>query len=116
MPEIWEFQWQRGLAANWAIKNPVLRDGEPGLESDTRKFKIGDGVSRWLDLDYYLDENHVVALIEDYLGIGGGGPDPRIGDMDDLTTLDKVTIVAAINELNGIDVPLTLLYENAKAG
>ena len=32
-------------AANWASKNPVLTLGELGVETDTRKFKIGDGTT-----------------------------------------------------------------------
>ena len=42
--------------------------------------------------------------------------DPRVGDIDNLTTEDKSSIVGAINELNYEDVSLALLYNNAKAG
>lgn len=38
------------LAANWSANNPVLLLGEIGIESDTGKFKIGDGSSAWSDL------------------------------------------------------------------
>ena len=38
--------------ANWAAANPVLLRGEMGVEIDTRKFKFGDGTSRWLELEY----------------------------------------------------------------
>ena len=38
------------LAANWSTNNPVLLLGEIGIESDTGKFKIGDGASAWSDL------------------------------------------------------------------
>lgn len=44
---------KRGRAARWAGINPVLEDGEPGVETDTKKLKIGDGVTPWLDLPYY---------------------------------------------------------------
>lgn len=39
-------------AANFISANPVLLKGEMGLESDTRKFKFGDGVSTWTTLQY----------------------------------------------------------------
>lgn len=39
-------------AAEWAAKNPVLRKGEPGVESDTKKSKHGDGYRRWNQLPY----------------------------------------------------------------
>jgi len=43
---------RRDTAANWEINNPVLEIGEPGLETDTRKVKYGNGVSTWNNLDY----------------------------------------------------------------
>lgn len=50
-------------------------------------------------------------------GSGGvGGADPRIGTMSDLTTTDKTTVVAAINEVATPSESFLALYENAKAG
>lgn len=40
-------------AANWAAANTLLIPAEFGVESDTWLFKVGDGVTRWNDLDYY---------------------------------------------------------------
>lgn len=37
---------------NWNTQNPVLLKGEMGVETDTRKFKFGDGVSDWKTLEY----------------------------------------------------------------
>lgn len=56
-----DIQFRRGSAALWTSRNPVLLDGEPGLEEDTRKVKYGDGVTAWNDLAY------------SYTGGGGGG-------------------------------------------
>lgn len=39
-------------AEKWASENPVLSKGEIGVEIDTRKFKIGDGVTAWVALRY----------------------------------------------------------------
>lgn len=39
-------------AENWTTKNPVLLKGEFVVETDTNKFKIGDGNKAWADLDY----------------------------------------------------------------
>jgi len=47
-------QFRRDTAANWALHNPRLLTGEIGLETDTQKFKIGDGILDWEDLPYYL--------------------------------------------------------------
>lgn len=39
-------------AADWTTRNPILAQGEYGLESDTFLIKIGDGVTPWRDLRY----------------------------------------------------------------
>jgi hypothetical protein len=35
-------QFRRDTAANWTSINPVLAQGELGLETDTSNYKIGD--------------------------------------------------------------------------
>lgn len=47
-------QFRRDIAANWTLHNPRLMPGEIGMETDTQKYKIGDGVLDWEDLPYYL--------------------------------------------------------------
>lgn len=39
-------------AANWTTINPVLALGEMGVETDTNKFKFGDGTTAWSELAY----------------------------------------------------------------
>jgi hypothetical protein len=53
-------QQRRGTASQWTSANPVLNAGELGWESDTNKFKIGDGTNHWADLDYFIDSNSTV--------------------------------------------------------
>lgn len=43
---------RRDTAANWFDANPILSAGEPGLETDTRQIKYGDGVTAWRELEY----------------------------------------------------------------
>ena len=38
-------------AQNWQANDPVLGEGEFGIERETRQFKIGDGVTPWNDLE-----------------------------------------------------------------
>ena len=45
-------QLRRDTSANWATINPILADGEPGLEIDTNKIKYGDGTHGWVSLSY----------------------------------------------------------------
>jgi hypothetical protein len=56
-------QQRRGTAAQWISTNsgngPILNAGEIGYETDTNKFKIGDGTNHWLNLDYFVDANSI---------------------------------------------------------
>ncbi len=45
-------QNRRDTAANWTSNNPTLAAGEIGLETDTTKYKIGDGTTAWNSLAY----------------------------------------------------------------
>lgn len=47
------FQWRRDTAERWEEVNPILRQGEPGVELDTGLMKIGDGSTPWHDLPYF---------------------------------------------------------------
>ena len=49
------FQYRRGSTSEWGSVNPILRDGEPGLDTTVRKIKIGDGITPWKDLPYQED-------------------------------------------------------------
>jgi hypothetical protein len=54
-------QVRRDTAANWSSANSILASGEHGYETDTGKFKIGDGTTAWSSLSYFI------------AGGGGGG-------------------------------------------
>lgn len=45
-------QFRRDTAANWTSANPVLAEGELGLETDTGAYKIGNGSTAWNGLIY----------------------------------------------------------------
>lgn len=90
-----KIKFRRDISSEWEKFNPILSDGEPGYESDTKKVKIGDGETRWLELDYYL---------------------PTSGDVE-------LSIIPELNDHINSDAPhpvyddgpsLTLLYQNAK--
>jgi hypothetical protein len=46
---------RRDTAANWTSENPVLLAGEMGVETDTRRYKVGDGSTAWSSLSYYIN-------------------------------------------------------------
>jgi hypothetical protein len=58
-------QLKRDLSQNWTLHNPVLKSGEIGIETDTLKFKIGNG-GRWNDQTSYafkIGEANGVAML-----------------------------------------------------
>lgn len=51
-----KIQIRNDTAAAWKAANPVLLKGEIGIEIETRKLKIGDGISQWNSLKYVSDD------------------------------------------------------------
>ena len=45
-------QVRRATATQWATDNPILESGEFGLDTDAGFFKIGDGSTRWDELNF----------------------------------------------------------------
>ena len=57
-------QQRRGTAAQWTAGNPVLAAGEIGFETDTSKFKMGNGSSTWSDLVYFANAVELQQVID----------------------------------------------------
>lgn len=55
-------QLKFAAASSW-VGTTVLLAGEVGVESDTHKFKVGDGSSTWTELPYSADPN-VQTLVD----------------------------------------------------
>jgi len=62
-------QLKRGVAAAWTAKDPTLLAGEVGLETDTCKFKVGDGTTAWTGLSYWGGDS---GTLEALTTIDGG--------------------------------------------
>jgi len=45
-------QVRRGTASEWRIANSTLSAGEWGFETDSKRYKIGDGLTSWNSLPY----------------------------------------------------------------
>jgi hypothetical protein len=80
-------QIRRDTAANWTSVNPILAQGELGVETNTDKFKVGDGVAAWNSLSYLIDAG-------DYLTAAS------------TNTLTNKTIAFADNTLTGVQPSL----------
>ena len=66
-----QIQFRRGTAAEWTAADTLLLAGEIGFETNTRKFKIGDGTNKWTSLDYVVatDANAVAKALYDAYSI-----------------------------------------------
>ena len=60
---------RRDTALDWTAADPVLFEAEIGVETDTGKFKIGNGELKWSFLPYFLPEDQLTSG-------GGGGTGP----------------------------------------
>jgi hypothetical protein len=99
-------QQRKGTAAQWLSTNggdgPILNAGEIGYESDTNKFKIGDGVNHWIDLNYFTDSGEEGGNLTDYV------PLTQKGAANGVATLnaDGVIPLEQIPSLVGLDTEI----------
>lgn len=60
-----KIQLKRTTASAWTSLNPTLDVGEIGFETDTKKFKIGDGSTAWTSLPYSITANLASGTLND---------------------------------------------------
>jgi hypothetical protein len=51
---------RRATLSEWSGNNPILALGEAGYELDTKRLKVGDGVSNWNNLSYTRVDNSTI--------------------------------------------------------
>jgi hypothetical protein len=64
-------QIRRGTTSEWISANPTLSAGEWGLDTTTKRFKIGDGLTSWNSLPY----SSILPNSNDLVGTSGIGID-----------------------------------------
>jgi Major tropism determinant N-terminal domain len=88
-------QQRRGTAAQWTAANPVLSAGEIGYETDTNKFKIGDGTTSWSSLKYFMNLEDLDLDTEGFI------KDDEKGAANGVATLDGSAQIP-VNQLANI--------------
>jgi hypothetical protein len=76
--DIAQIQMRRGTAAVWALANPVLLQGEPGMETDTGVIKVGDGTTAWAALLQGVVAKSLVTTKGDLVGASAGSTPVRV--------------------------------------
>lgn len=66
-----KIQLRHDTASNWTSVNPILLEGEVGLETDTLKQKVGDGTTAWSDLPYLINYDSFDLPIQKYVAQTG---------------------------------------------
>lgn len=79
-------QFKRGTSLALRRRNPVLLEGQPCIELDTLKFKIGDGKSKYNQLPYINKTNSGeggadgLSAYEIWLELGNSGTEQNFID------------------------------------
>jgi hypothetical protein len=118
MAVVTQIQIRRGTAAQWTSANPTLAAGEFGYESDTGKFKIGNGSTAWTSLSY--QGAGTVTSITAGTGLSGGTiTTSGTIAIDTATTVDVSTAQTLTNKTltsPTLNAPLINLSLNAQTG
>lgn len=94
-----KIQFRRGTAAEWTAADPTLSIGELGLETDTRLFKIGDGVTAWTSLGYMaatLTRNYATDATYSYAGYAYGQSASESASIWTITRIHRTTLVTGV--------------------
>ena len=100
-------QQRRGIASQWTSVNPVLAAGEIGFETDTNKFKMGNGTSTWTQLVYFANATELTAAINSVVGMAPETLNTlseiadALGDNPDFLTLYATNAKVDLATLNG---------------
>jgi hypothetical protein len=105
-----QLQVRRGTASQWTSSNPTLASGEFGFETDTGKFKIGNGSTAWASLSYAsLTTSDIPELSQDAVDqalVAGTGITKSYNDGANTLTLsvDTTAIQARVANVSDTEI------------
>lgn len=105
-----KIQLRRSTSEQWTLTNVVLGEFEPAVETDTGKFKIGDGVTPWILLPYVGREEEFLNMVRDLSP--SGAPFQFVGG--DVVTIDTLlsSVLSNLAALNKVMFGGTFGYKN----
>ena len=109
-------QIRRGESTDWESIDPVLADGEMGIEIDTNKVKVGNNGANWTDLPYL---NVVPTDLDNTLGdyvlvsdVGNAGGPAKL-DVDGNLLVPKSSIILEGSSADAYETTLTVTNPTA---
>ena len=69
-------QIRRDTSTSWGLANPVLAEGEIGIDVTVRRFKIGDGMTTWGELEWETINSNEKGAPNGVAPLGGDGTIP----------------------------------------
>lgn len=100
-----QIKLRRGTALQWTSTNPILGAAEVGVELDTNKFKLGDGVTEWSDLKYF-------SSTEDFAPIDSPSFSGSVSINGDLEIGGSLNVSGSVTYINSSNLTLedSLIY------
>jgi hypothetical protein len=108
-------QLRRDIQANWEEINPILAQGELGIDLSNKNFKIGNGVGRWAELDYALLQGRLSRINSNtYIETGAQANDRDkiyfVNNGQTTTEISAEEYTIVIQALFTADIPSTNPY------
>lgn len=107
--------FRKASAEEWRRTNPILPRGVVGIDTTSKKHKIGDGLNKWNDLGFvsgsYGTGDNSLRTLGSFISPGGkfGYPGGARGSVTQETSRDSTV------ELNSICGHITLYPDNPSA-
>ena len=105
-------QNRRDTASNWSSVNPTLAQGELGLETDTRKIKVGDGTTAWDSLVYWDLGTQEYGYIDAASAVFTGSIQEQTFSLTDATTITLEPANGSIQYLTSLGASRTIDVTN----
>jgi len=100
-----KLQFRRDTAANWESENTILSEGDLGLDTTNERFKIGNGVDGWNEIDFAQYTTKAETFLATTTLAGSDGT----SDWDEETSGTWEGLFTTTKTVNGIittDTPL----------
>jgi hypothetical protein len=107
-----QIQLRRDTAADWTSADPTLAEGEIGIETDSGRFKIGDGSTEWSSLPYVATQTQLqgVVMLSDTASQADADPGPGAFRWNHATQSSATELY--VNDATATSVDITAVLDS----